>query len=57
MTRQNKTSKIGSHGNISLKQGKTRMKQNSLGGRDIFVIPQLMVLRMKKVILRRGPFY
>lgn len=39
MTRQNKTSKIGSHGNISLKQGKTRMKQNSLGGRDIFVIP------------------
>lgn len=39
VTRQNKTSKIGSHGNISLKQGKTRMKQNSLGGRDIFVIP------------------
>ena len=26
VTRQNKTSKIHSHGNISLKQGKTRVK-------------------------------
>ena len=58
VTRQNKTSKIHSHGNISLKQGKTRVKWSRLDGWDFFVIPQLMVLRMIwKVILRRGPFY